>query len=256
MFQRMVAIPQEEYMKLTSVQQVRQPYTQQFYNLEKQYGEQEYIRDPYQRMLMQSETLEDMKELKERMRQDLTLATPKPYRSRALALYQSLQPFLKFNERGEIFNENGQVVPQSRLEDLVQYAVRDRRRAVVPTGWSQFRDLLQSQNVPKYMLNRDTLQEMTNVNVKIESTTPLKLKVRAKSESPPRKRGRSHKRRSHSAGVRKRQSSSANTTRKRSISAKRININTTRIPTPIRQSGRTRRSNTKFGDKYGFVKNY
>ena len=173
----MVAIPQEEYMKLTSVQQVRQPYTQQFYNLERQYGEQEHIRDPYQRMVMQSETLEDMKDLKEKMRQDLTLATPKPFQSRALALYQSLQPFIKFNERGEIYNNDGQLVPQSRLEDLVQYAVRDRRRTVIPTGWSQFRNLLQSQNVPKFMLNRDTLQELTKVNVKTEPTSPVKIKL-------------------------------------------------------------------------------
>ena len=179
MFQRMVAIPQEEYMQLTSVQQINQPLTQQFYKLERQYADQERIRDPYQRMVMQSETLDDMKALKERMREDLKLATPKPYQSRALALYQSLHPFIKFNERGEIFDKDDELVPESRLEDLIQYAVRDRRRAVVPTGWTQFRTLLQTQNVPKFMLNRDTLQEMSKANIKQELTRPAKDEVKS-----------------------------------------------------------------------------
>ena len=42
-----MAIPQEEYMQLTAIQQGRLPITQQFYNLEKQYKEQYRLRDPY-----------------------------------------------------------------------------------------------------------------------------------------------------------------------------------------------------------------
>ena len=49
MFQRLMAIPQEEYlyMQLTSVQQARQPITQQFYILEKRNREGEQILEPY-----------------------------------------------------------------------------------------------------------------------------------------------------------------------------------------------------------------
>ena len=234
----MVAIPQEEYTKLTSVQQVRQPFTQQFYNLERQYGEHEHIRDPYQRMMMQSETLEDMKDLKERMRQDLTVATPKPYKSRALALYQSLQPYIKFNERGEIFSEDGALVPDSRLEDLVQYAVRDRRRAIVPTGWSQFRNLIQSQNVPRYMLNRDTLEELTKGKVKVEPTTPFKVK--SPSTSPARGR------------LRKRTSTHSSSS---SIEQRKKKRRQASIPSRL-TSTRKKKPNEKYDEKYGFVKDY
>ena len=63
-----MAIPQEEYMQLTAIQQARQPITQKLHNLEKQYREQDRLRDPYQRLVMQSETLDEMKDLKEKMR--------------------------------------------------------------------------------------------------------------------------------------------------------------------------------------------
>ena len=45
-YQRMIAVPQEEYLQLTAVQNARQPLTQQFYNVEKQYNENENIRAP------------------------------------------------------------------------------------------------------------------------------------------------------------------------------------------------------------------
>lgn len=228
MFQRMVAIPQEEYTKLTSVQQVRQPFTQQFYKLEQQYGEQDRIQDPYERLIKQSETLEDMKDLKERMRQDLSISTPKPYQSRALALYQSIQPFIKFNERGEIFDETGNLIRESRLEDLVQYAIRDRRRSVVPIGWSQFRTLLKSQNVPKFMLNRDTLQEMDKSKLKVE---PF-LTVKRESEAPP------------PAKQRKMQYE------------KRLAQHKTKVETLRKKSTRVRKPNKKYDEQYGFVSRY
>ena len=232
MFQRMIAIPQEEYSKLTSVQQVRQPMTQQFYNLEQQYGKQEQIHDPYQRMMMQSETLEDMKELKERMRNDIAVATPKPYQSRALALYQSLQPYIKFNERGEIFNEHGSLVPDSRLEDLVQHAIRDRRRAIVPTGWSQFRDMIQSQNVPRFMLNRDTLEELSS-KVKTEPKTPVKAEEKKVN-----------------VGDRTLKKEEA-------VSPSPINRKRKRESVSPRQtSQRIKRPSKRYDTKYGFVKDY
>ena len=106
-----------------------------------------------------------MKELKEKMRQGIVESTPKPYQARAKTLFQSLEPFLRFNERGEIFDDSNQIIPRSRLEDLIQHAVRDRRRSHTPEGWQEFRHILQAQNVPKFMLNRDTLDEMSKDEV-------------------------------------------------------------------------------------------
>lgn len=159
-FQRMVVIPQEEYVQLTAVQNARQPVTQQFYNLENKYQDSDHIKDPYKRLLIQSETLDEMKELKDQMRNNLTLATPKPYLNRAKALFDSMQLFLKFNQRGELMDKEGNAVTQSRVEDLIQHAVRDRRRNRIPEGWSHFLQLMKEHNVPKTALNRDTLDEM------------------------------------------------------------------------------------------------
>ena len=181
MFQRLIAIVQEEYMQLTRVQQVRQLVTQQLYNLERQYNEQERIHDPYNRMMLQSETLDEMKELKERMRQDIGSSTPKPYKKRAQALFQSMEPFLKFNERGEILSASNQLIPQSRLEDLVQHAVRDRRRNITPTGWQDFRHLLKQHNVPKFTLNRDTLEEMERDSAVKREDSPSSTSLMRKS---------------------------------------------------------------------------
>ena len=168
-------------------------------------------------------------------------------------MYQSLQPFLKFNERGEIYKEDGSLVPYSRLEDLVQYAVRDRRRSVVPAGWPEFRYMLQMQNVPKYMLNRDTLEEMTSVKEEPTTTptlTPLKIKPHASSvnTSPARGRSRSKVRRILSASD----------LRKRSVSKGRKKVKSipTKIPTPAKQNGqRARKANLKY-ETFGFVKHY
>ena len=193
MFQRMIAIPQEEYLQLSSVQNARQPLTQQFYNLESQYNEEAKVRDPYKRLILQSNTLEDMKQLKDQMRHYITVNTPKPFRSRAQALMENISSFIRFNERGEIYDKENDIIVNSRLEDLIQHAVRDRRRNISPTGWNYFLSLLQEHNVPKSILNRDTMDEMYNLtqrratftspkaspsSVKIKSSPSFKLPKR------------------------------------------------------------------------------
>ena len=59
-FQRMIAIPQEEYLAMSVVQNVKQPLTQQFYNAENRFTEDANVRDPYRRLVMQSTDLEEM----------------------------------------------------------------------------------------------------------------------------------------------------------------------------------------------------
>ena len=159
----MIAIPQEEYVQLTAVQNVRQPLTQQMYNLEKQHIEESQVKDPYSKLILQSNTLDEMKNLKDQMRNYIRISTPKPYINRAQALYSSVEPFLKFNERGEIYSKEGSMISNSRLEDLIQHAVRDRRRNMIPIGWNIFLDLLRERNIPKSILNRATLDEMEKV---------------------------------------------------------------------------------------------
>lgn len=161
-FQRLIAIPQEEYLALSSMQNVKEPMAQHFYNLEKRYNNEESVRDPYRRMMMQSSTLDQIKQVKEQMRNSLAVSTPKPYQSRANALFQTIESFLKFNDKGEIYSSDDAdvIIPNSRVEDLIQHAVRDRRRNMTPTGWSDFLAMLRNHNVPKSILNRDTLDEM------------------------------------------------------------------------------------------------
>ena len=79
--------------------------------------------------------------------------------------------------KGEIYSDTGDLVPGSRLEDLIQHAVRDRRRNIMPKGWSEFLRILRDHNVPKFMLNRNTLDEMEEIVsptrvIKQEAQTP------------------------------------------------------------------------------------
>ena len=182
MFQRMMVIPQEEYLQLTTVQASKQPMVQQMRNLASQYEKAGDIDDPYRKLVRQAETLDIMKSLKDKIRQQIVTSTPKPYQSRTQSLFQHLEPVLKLSERGEIYNEDDQVIEDSRIEDLVQYAVRDRRRNFIPKGWKDFLTMMHANNIPKYMLNRNTLDEL-------EGRVPAKIKAEVKS---PIARGRSH----------------------------------------------------------------
>jgi len=199
-FQRMIAMPEEEYLQLSVVQNARQPLTQQFYNLESQYNRDAYIRDPYRRMVLQSDTLDNMKELKEKMRNYIVVSTPKPYRSRAQALFESMSSFLQFTERGEMYDKDKNLIPNSRIEDLIQHAVRDRRRNISPTGWNDFLQLLREHNIPRSILNRDTIDEMEQRQVvvaaaaahKVEDPTRVKKRKRSSSKgaAPQHKRSK------------------------------------------------------------------
>ena len=178
-YSRMVVIPQEEYMQLSAVQQVRQPVTQQFYNTEQDYQKNLHGADPKRTVLLQSETIERLKDLKDQMRAYLTISTPRPYRTRAEALFQSIEPHLNVNEKGEIIKDDNTVIESSRYEDLIQHAVRDRRRNFTPTGWSYFVDLLKKHNVPKSSLNRETLDELAT-----PMRTPMRTPIPKSSKIP------------------------------------------------------------------------
>ena len=204
-FDRLVAIPQEEYLALSSLQNAKEPLAQHFYNLESRYQSEANIRDPYRRLVLQSNTLDEMKEVKEQLRNSLIIATPKPYQSRANALFQTIESFLRFNDKGEIYSNDGNLISGSRVEDLIQHAVRDRRRNLIPTGWSDFMTILRDHNVPKSILNRDTLDEMDGnmtsapqikLNKSSKGVMSIKtepeedIKQNSPTQNPTRKRGR------------------------------------------------------------------
>ena len=203
MFQRMMVIPQEEYLQLSAVQAARKPMVQQMHQLTSEYEEQGQITDPYRRLIYQSETLDAMKALKEKMRDEIVLATPKAFQSRTRSLFQHLEPVLKLTERGEMYDKANTVIPNSRIEDLIQYAVRDRRRNYEPTGWRSFLELLRDNNIPKYMLNRNTLEELDKKVHTIKTAPPIAIKPE------PAKRSRSRKRK----GAKRRGESSPSTSK-------------------------------------------
>lgn len=182
-FQRMVVLPQEEYIQLSSLQNANQPLVQHMSQLEQQYHQvPKESQNPYDQLYKQGSILEAMKRTKERLREEMTLGTPKPYRNRALSLYRSLEPHMSLTERGELQGPDQQVYKDSRIEDLIQHAVRDRRRHFTPVAWDEFLTLLKQHNIPKSTLNRATLDELS------QRTTQ---RSRPRSRSHPRSRARS-----------------------------------------------------------------
>jgi hypothetical protein len=179
-FQRLIALPQEEYTALMNIQNLRDPLTQHYASLENQYESEEREKDPYRRLLMQSNTLDQMKQIKEQIRSSLAVSTPKPYQKRAEALFQTVEKFLKFNDKGEIYTDDGNIISGSRLEDLIQHAVRDRRRNMTPTGWTEFVTILHSHNVPKSFLNRYTLDEMEKIVMPPPTIGPPSTSIKQK----------------------------------------------------------------------------
>ena len=182
-FDRMVAIPEDEYKQLRSMQQVTSPEAAHFQQLSKNYNRQDGIRDPYDRVHLQGETLDQMMQFKEQMRERLLQATPKPYQNRAGTLFSFVKDKLQMTPKGEIYKDDGQVIEGSNITDLVQHAVRDRRRAINPYGWSQFVEYLKRNNVPNMILNYDTLDEIRSPKAALPTTkADVKQKRKRKSE--------------------------------------------------------------------------
>ena len=91
------------------------------------------------------------------------------------------------NGRGEIIDFDGKVIEGSNIADLIQRAIRDRRRNIIPTGWETFKNILKDSNAPRMILNYDTLEEMQSV--KTPSTVTPKLTShasRARTKATPK----------------------------------------------------------------------
>lgn len=168
-FQKLIAIPQEQYAAMMNMQKQQAPLAQHMQSLQYRLKEEENPKDPYRQLVMQSDVFGQMLNLKEQMRDSISISTPKPYVNRAQALFRNIESFVKFNDKGEIITNDDRVIPHSRIEDLIQHAVRDRRRNIMPTGWNYFIRLLQEHNVPKSLLNRATLDELDGAAASVES---------------------------------------------------------------------------------------
>ena len=151
-FQQLVAIPLEQYNQMLSMMNMRQPLAQKVTRIQNalsnpsiaaaEYDDAGVDGDPYDHMIRQGMMLEEMKRAREQLKNDISTGTPKPYRNRALALYNQIAPIIQFNDKGELLvntkNSSGAevttAVTGSRAEDLIQHAVRDRRKLFYTNG--------------------------------------------------------------------------------------------------------------------------
>lgn len=159
-FERMIGIPEDEYHHLKSLQQTNNPVQDKFLSLSNEYKKHEFIGDVEKRVQRQGETLHELMKIKDDLKKRLIASTPRPYRSRVQGLFHFIDDKINVNERGEIKSSDGSLIDGSNIGDLVQHAVRDRRRNIIPEGWNSFVKILKDNNTPRMILNYDTLQEM------------------------------------------------------------------------------------------------
>ena len=187
-FKRMVAIPEQDYNYLKGLQQTNNPSYSQLSSLTNDYSRQGHIQDPYVRIHRQGETLDAMKKVKEDMRQRVIQSTPKPYQTRAENLLKYVEGQINFNERGEMLDSNEIPIDGSNVTDLIQHAVRDRRRNIRPKGWQVFKERLQGINVPHSLLSYETLDEIKKPLPIKHSPTSFMKESEATFSTPKRKR--------------------------------------------------------------------
>ena len=190
-FQRMVGIAEDEYEHLKSLQRSNNPLQEKFLSLSNEYQQQGFIHDPYVRVQRQGETLTQMINIKDELRKRVIEATPKPYQSRVQSLFHFISDKIGVNARGEIYDKDGAVLQGSNISDLVQHAVRDRRRNMTPVGWKVFLNILQDNNALRMILNYETLDEMQAVQ------KPKKIAIRPTRSDTSRRRDSSLARAKH-----------------------------------------------------------
>ena len=187
-FQQLVAVPLEQYSQMSSQMRVHQaPLAQKLAQLQSELASAPTVQsNPYDQMMRQGMRLEAVKRTKEQLQNDISLGTPKPYRNRALALYNQIAPTTHFNEKGELVLLDDATSPSpivgSRAEDLIQHAVRDRQKQFTPTGWQHFVRQLHKHNIPRMMLNRSTIAEL---NALADATTPPTTATTTPTPSKP-----------------------------------------------------------------------
>ena len=75
--------------------------------------------------------------LKDTLRQRLLKSIAKLYQNRAESLFNFMKDKVRIGAKGEIYREDGEPTEGSKRDDLIQHAVRDRRRKMNPYGWKE-----------------------------------------------------------------------------------------------------------------------
>lgn len=185
-FQRMVVIPESEYKQLlfnkeiSNEKEIGNPLVSQFHSTSKQYEQEKTIPDDFKRLVNQGRTLERLKDIKNELRENMDLGTPKQYRGRANALYSAIHSHIKLSNKGELIDLNNDIIPNSHISDLIQYAVRDKRRNFQPIGWSEFVQQLHDMNSPMSPLNTETIKEINNLKLPTIKAPSARRKPRFK----------------------------------------------------------------------------
>ena len=163
---------------------VKQPLDCQFLRAAEERAGTSHIQESYSKLLHQGEALNTMIRLKESIRDHMYKVIPKQYQSRVKQLYAAVEPYVKVNTRGEILNDYGVPIGGSRLEDLIQYAIRDHRRKLQPEGWHFFLSKLFEYNVPKTTLNAATVDELHHFKLPptVKTVKSVKKEVESSSE--------------------------------------------------------------------------
>ena len=208
-FQQLVAVPLEQYTQMLSMNNIQQPLGQKLSHLQTELSHPLLAPttvsgegNPYDQMMRQGMVLDQVKQIKEQMKDAIMLGTPKPYRNRALTLYNHLVPVTQFNEKGELVlpsapGDSPNVVAGSRAEDLIQHAVHDRRKQFTPSGWREFLEHLRQHNIPRMMLNRATIDELQS----LASSSPLPAAATTTGPSTPAKSKKRGRKSSNSGGI-------------------------------------------------------
>ena len=190
-FERMVGIPEDEYHHLKSLQASDNPLQKKYLSLSSDYRKQGFIHDPQVRVARQGETLSQIINLKDEIRKRLVESTPRPFQTRVQSLFQFISDKINVNNKGEMYDKDGAIIEGSNISDLIQHAIRDRRRNITPSGWSEFLGVLKENNVPRMILNYDTLDEMLVKRSNSSSSSssaltkePSKLRKSITSKSP------------------------------------------------------------------------
>ena len=274
-FHQLVAIPLEQYNQMLSMMNMRQPIGQKITRIQNALSNPTIAAadgsNPYDHMIRQGMMLDELKRAREQLKNGLSAGTPKPYRNRALALYNQIAPLIQFNDKGELLINKGSsssgypsAVVGSRAEDLIQHAVRDRRKHFTPTGWSEFAEQLHKHNIPRMMLNHATIEELQARALPPSSTTAAsssslssssssssmkkkkKKEVMLSTPSPPPPRGR---RRVRTLKISSSSGEDSSVSPARLLSAKRVRAPSKRYP---KSTFLTHFKSSSSGSDFGF----
>lgn len=93
-------------------------------------------------------------EIKASNQYDPVMGVPKPYKSKAIKVLDSLleNNKLSYNDKGEV-NINGEKFDSSNISDLLNTAVNPKVKYENLNGWTAFHRLIKQENLPKSLLH-------------------------------------------------------------------------------------------------------